>query len=156
MAGVIPRFETGPKTYEVAANVTGGQLVEYVAGTPTQPGLSLVQPAGAASQKVAGVATKDAIAAANQAALQTFTSGDNFPSINVAVPSESTAVAKRGEYPMKYAAAATYGAKLKAAATGQVTPWVFGTDDVSLIVGICEEQAGVALGAIGQTWINIH
>jgi hypothetical protein len=155
MPGVVPKFETGPKTYEAKSNITGGQCVEYATGTPTQPDASLVQPATANSIKFAGVATRDAVAAANQAALQTFTSGDGYPAINVAVPTELVAVGKRGQWPLKYAAAAVYGDRVKCAATGQVTPWVVGTDtDPTLIIGRCEEQAGVASGAVGQTWID--
>lgn len=155
MSGLTPKFETGPKTYEAKSNISGGQVVEYATGTPTQPGLSLVQPAGAGSVLVAGVATKDAVANANQAGLQSFTSNDGYPSINVGVPSESVAVAKRGEFRLKYQAAAVYGDKVKAGATGQVTLWVRGTDSIELIIGSCQEQAGVAIGALGQTWINV-
>lgn len=156
MPGVVNKYETGPKTYEAKSNITGGQCVEYATGAPTQAGLSLVQPAAANSTKFAGVASKDAVANANQAGLQTFTSGDGYPAINVAVPSESVAVIKRGEVPLKYAAAAVYGDRVKCAANGQVTPWVVGTDtDITTIVGRCEEQAGVASGAVGMTWINV-
>lgn len=154
MPAIVNKFETGPKTYEVVENVQGGQLVEYRTGTPTQPGLSLVGVAAAGSTKVAGVATRDAVAAANQAAMQSFTSNDGYPAINVAVPSESVAVIKRGEVPLKYSAAANYGDKVKAAAAGAVIPWVRGTDSVELIVGVCQEQAGVANGSVGMTWLG--
>lgn len=155
MPGALPKFETGPKTYEASVNIKAGQIVEYVAGTPTQPGLSLVQLSTLTSLKVAGVATKDAVSAANQAALQSFTSGDGYPSLNVAVPSESVAVGKRGEWTVTYNNACAYGDKIKAAAAGQVALWVRGTDSVEAIIGSCQEQAGVAGGATGKAWINV-
>lgn len=155
MPGSIPRFETGPKTYEAKSNITGAQVVEYATGTPTQPGLTLVQPAGANSILVAGVATTDAVSAANQDALKYGTSGDGYPFVNVAVPSESVAVGKRGEWPLKYSAAAVYGDKVKAAALGTVVPAAADGSEAHLVIGSCQVQAGVASGAFGDTWINV-
>ncbi len=50
---------------------------------------------------------------------------------------------------MKFAANTTVGAKLKAAANGEGTPWVTGTDGAEKIVGECAEAAGVTSGAVG-------
>lgn len=155
MPGALPKFETGPKTYEASVNIKAGLVVEYVAGTPTQPGLSLVQLSTLTSLKVAGVATKDSISAANQAALLAFTSGDGFPSLNASVPSEAVAIAKRGEFTLTYFNAVAYGDKVKAAAAGQVALWVRGTDSVEAIIGSCQEQGGVSAAGTGKTWINV-
>lgn len=158
-SAVVNHFETGPKTYEVVEEVKAGQCVEYRAGTPTQANLSLVGvgAAGSTRYKFAGVATRYANTKANLDAMQTSTSVDGGYPINYAPrASESVAVIKRGEVPLKYAAAATYGQPVKLAAAGQVTPAVGdGTDD-HLIIGTCQVQAGVALGAIGMTWINAY
>jgi len=156
MPGSIPRFETGPKTYEAKSNIAGAQVVQYATGTPTQPGLSLVEPAAADSFKVAGVATTDAVAAVNQDALKYGTSGDGYPFVNVAVPSESVAVGKRGEWPLKYSAAANYGDPVKAGALGTVVPAAAADYAAGLVIGRCQAQAGVASGAFGDTWINVN
>lgn len=154
-SAVVNHFETGPKTYEVVEEVKAGQVVEYRSGTATQAGLSLVGVAGAGSTKVAGVATRYANTKANLDAMQSSTSADGgYPISYAPRASESVAVIKRGEVPVKYAAAANYGDKLKAAASGQVTPWVRGTDSVELIIGSCQVQGGVALGATDFAWIG--
>lgn len=134
MASVYPRYQEGPVTYTAAEAITGGQLVEARAS-------SVVGVAGAASVKVLGVALKDASNAAQSATDATS-------------PSNSVAVAHQCEIKVTYAANANFGDLLKAAAAGQVTPLVVGTDDMSKCVGRCKEVAGVTSGNTGLTWIN--
>lgn len=133
MAGAVPVFDNSPVTCDVVAAVTGGQVVETRApsGAATQHPCG---PAGAGSVTVLGVALIDATNAGQSATLAT------------PLP-PATVVAVQGVVPVTYAAAATYGALLKAAASGQVTPWVTGTDNPSLVIGKCMETAGVASGA---------
>lgn len=138
MAGVVAISEQGPDTFVVTEAVLGGQLVEARTG-------SKIGVAAAASVACLGIATKDAITPAAQATAQTVapTYGSS-PGFDVSVISENVAVGYHGVWPVKYAAAATFGALLKVAALGTVTPWVFGTDNPSLIVARCVEPAGVS------------
>lgn len=138
MSGIHPSLSDGPVTCDVVEAVAAGQLVEYRAASAgaTQ---RCVGVAAAASQKVAGVALLDAAP----------TAGTANPLIAWPLPI-ATAVAREGEVPqVTYAAAANYGDKLKAAAAGAVTPWVFGTDNPALIIGECPVVAGVGSAAKG-------
>lgn len=147
MGSILPRYRDG-RTYEAVATVTGGQLVEARAGGIDNPGCG---PAAAGSRKVVGVAQKDA------------TPGGNAPRQPVAgvldqtlAPAEVTVYGGGdGFVPVKYAAAAAFGDRVKAAADGTVTPWVSGTDGADLIVGWCAEKAGVAQDATGLTKITV-
>jgi hypothetical protein len=135
MSAVLPRFTAGPRTYDVVEAVTGGQLVEARTNG--------VGVAGAASVKVLGIAMKDATNAA--------------PATTNADPTPSTCpVAYEGEFVVTYAAAANFGDRLKAAATGQVTPMVLGTDADHLCIGTCTEEAGVGAGATGLARIDVY
>lgn len=127
MSAITPKFETGPITVTVVEAVAGGQLVE---GRSNGCGV-----AAAGSLVVLGVAEKDAT---NAAAAST----DSYP-----LPS-TTSVLVRGVARVTYAASATFGQKLIAAANGQVTP-AGATPDARTVVGICWEAAGVANGASG-------
>lgn len=138
MAGVIPRFTTGPVTYTVVEAVKGGQLVEGRAG-------SKIGVAGAGSTKVLGVATRDAVPTVNTAGTDQFGNQVLIVEANV---SQFVAVGHAAEYPVTYAAAAAFGDPLIAAANGQVTP-AGATPDARTIVGRCTEPAGVASGATG-------
>lgn len=132
MAGVLPRLQMGPTTYEVNVAVTGGQLVEPDAAT------GKIKPAGAASLKVLGVAANDAAPAGSGSALNY---GTNRPDVAV--------YSGPHEVRVTYAAAATFGAKLIAAANGQVTP-AGATPDAASLVGVCTEPAGVAAAGVGR------
>lgn len=135
MSGVTVVYEHGPVTYTVAEAVTGGQLIEARAS-------SVVGVAAAGSVKVLGVALKDATNATPAAT-------DSYP-----LPS-TVPVAKNAHVRVTYAANANFGDKLKAAANGQVTPFVGGTDtDPRLIVGYCAEPAGVTSGGTGLAYIR--
>jgi hypothetical protein len=131
MSGVVPRFETGPVTYTVAEAVKGGQLVEARAAAK-------VGVAGAGSKVVLGVATKDALPDASRESTDSF----GFPVYNEVALSEFVTVGV-GFYPVTYAANASFGEKLKAAAAGKVTPYVEASDTADMIVGYCAEPAGV-------------
>jgi len=148
MAGTIPRFNGGPVTYEVVETVLGGKLVEARAA-------SKVGVAAAGSVKCLGVATKDA------APVAALTGTDAFgnPTINISPVSQYVAVQGIPAIfdTIVYAANAAFGDLLKCAALGQVTPWVTGTDNPSLIVARCVEPAGVVIGtkATGLTKILV-
>lgn len=136
MSGAVPHFDASPLTCDVVAAVAGGQLVE--ARTPSGTAVQYpCGPAAAGSVKVFGVALIDATNA-TQAVGLAFT-----------LP-PSTVVAVQGVVPVTYAASATYGQLLKAAAAGQVTPYVPGTDDASLVIGKCMESAGAGSATVGK------
>lgn len=132
MSGITPKFEQGPITYTVAEPVTGGQLIEARTGN--------VGVAAAGSLKVLGVALKDAT---NAAAAAT----DSYP-LPSTVPVANDVVVR-----VTYAAAATFGQKLIAAANGQVTP-AGAAPDARTIVGYCADPAGVGAGATGLAYID--
>ncbi len=128
---------TGIRSWEVVENVVGGQLCE----SRTQ---SRIGVAGAGSLHVLGVAVDDAVPVAN------FQSGTNGrPLLNTApVPNRAGLAYSGDEAPVKYAAPAAFGDKLKAAANGAVTP-MSSSDDFRLWVGTCTEGAGVLANAVG-------
>lgn len=135
MSGVIPRFGRGPVTYKVTETVKGGQLVEARAG-------GVVGVAAAGSTKCLGVATKDATPASTGASTDAF----GNPVQSLVEVTDHVAVDNSGAYyAVTYAADAAFGVALKAAANGQVTPWVTGVDAADLIVGYCAEEAGVVV-----------
>lgn len=145
MPGITQVTKTGPKTFTPADNATivGGQLVEAVAG-------GRIQKAGAGSLAVLGVALGDAIAPEDLVTGAT-TDGAGRPVVSSAVLPTNVAVAYGGvEVPVTYAANATFGAKLIAAANGTVTP-AGAAPDARTIVGVCTEPAGVtvATNAVG-------
>lgn len=142
MPGVVPRYESGPITYEVVEAVVGGQLVE--ARTASKVGVG-----AAASVKILGVATKDAKPYADPAGTI-----DGNPSINLSAPTQYVAVANRGVWPVTFSSAAAFGDPLVATADGKVAP-AGATPDARTIVGRCVEPAGVASGAVGLARIRV-
>lgn len=140
MSGVTPRFTVdAPITYVVKSDqaVVGGQLLEVVTG-------GVVQAASAGSSTVVGVATKNARGTYNP--YSTTGEGDFLMDAS-GVGNQVTA--ERGYFKMTFAATTLVGAKLKAAANGQVTPWVTGTDGAEKIVGECAEAGGVSAAGVG-------
>lgn len=126
-----------------ASVVTGGQLVEATTG-------GVVQVAGAGSLAVLGVAEHNA-----QGGPDVTTSGSgaglDYYTLNTAAggPYGNQLTVGVGHYNVNYAAAATFGQLLKAAANGAVTPWVSGTDtNANLIVGRCTQPGGVASAGV--------
>ena len=143
LGGIVPRYQEGPVTFPVGTAVTAGMLVETNGASP-----AALQPASAGSKLVIGVATLDAVPAATS---QTPTvPGWSGPSINVSPLPPYTSVATEGVWQLTFAANASFGARLKAAAGGQVTPWVDGTDDPAMVVGVCYETAGVTFVSGGS------
>jgi hypothetical protein len=139
MPGVIPRFQEGPVTFTASTTITGGMLVDAVSG-------GTVAPAGAGSVLCIGVATTDAIPAATS---QVPTVPGASVSINESPITQYVAVASEGVYPVTFAAACAFGARVITAANGQVTP-AGATPDSRTVVGICLEPAGVSgAGQVG-------
>lgn len=157
MPGVNPKYQTGPRTYEVTANVIGGQLLEASTVASTT-GLPTARVAAAGSATVIGVAAKDSIPVANQAAFQQTNAAypGAFPTTDLNVPNETCAVYNDElAIPVTFAAAATYRQPLKAAANGAVTPLVVGTDAPGLQVGWCAQPGGVASAGVGLARILV-
>lgn len=142
MSAVAMREMTGPQSYVPAEQILGGQVVEA-------RGSSRVGVAAAGSVAVLGIAVTDGI---NPEAFVSTPAGSNPPVLNAAQLPNHVTVARSGieVYGVTYAAAAAFGARLKAAANGQVTPMA-STDDPRMLCAICVEPAGVALGATGLT-----
>lgn len=139
MSGVNPVLFDGPDTVTVNVAVTGGQLVMPDSTT------GRVKPATAGATTVLGVALEDGAPVASQTAL-------NY---SIARPEIAVAYAPI-DIRVTYAAAAAFGQKLKAAASGAVTPWVTGTDTApEQIVGICTEPAGVASAGVGRMRLTV-
>ena len=138
----IPHYQFGgPASYQVSALVIGGQLVAADGASAVT-----VSPAGANAINVVGAAIVDASPIISQAGT---TTGYGAPLLDISVLPDYTSVVSGGvDIPVTYAAAATFGVLLKAAAAGQVTPWVSGTDtNPATIVGRCTQPGGVAAGA---------
>jgi hypothetical protein len=149
MPGAIPAFEEGPVTFTVNAadTVVGGQLVESDGASP-----AFIRAASADSQKCIGVATNDGVGVS--VSQVPTVPGTDSPVVNVSLVDPYVAIGTRGVWRLLYAASATFGARLKCAASGQVTPWVSGVDNPELQVGICYEPAGVTVSGpavAGQT-----
>ena len=138
MSGVNPNLFEGPDTVTVNVAVTGGQLVMPDSTT------GRVKPATAGATTVLGVALEDGAPTSAQTPL------------NFAIARPEIAVAYGDvDVNVTYAANAAWGVKLKAAANGQVTPWVSGTDAADLIVGVCTAPAGVTSGNVGRMRLSV-
>lgn len=132
MAGVLPVYERGPATYTANVPITGGQLVMPDTG-------GTIKPATAGATTVLGVARDDALPAGSGSPLNL---GTARPEVAVYTGPE--------EVPVTFAANAAFGVKVKAAANGQVTPWVSGTDAADLIVGHVTDPAGATSGSTAR------
>jgi hypothetical protein len=143
VSGSLPHYKSGPSSYQVSAQVLGGQLVAADASPATT-----VSVAGAGSLFVVGVAGNDAAPIPNQAN-STDTAAGGAPLVDISVLSDYTSVYADGyDMHVTYAANCTFGTLLKAAANGQVTPWVSGTDTLpATIVGRCTQPGGVTISA---------
>lgn len=148
MPGVVPKFVGGPITYKVKGTVNGGRLVEAAAADADG---GIIQQAAAGSVKVLGIATKDA----RKAVAATTTDPFGNPVTDVTQVTDEVAIGKGGVYPCVYAANASFGDKLIAAANGTVTP-AGATPDARTLVGECREPLGVvvATNPVGLTWVN--
>lgn len=145
MGGIIPKFESGPVTYEVVESVPGGRLVEGRAAKKV--GL-----AAAGSLKVLGVATTDAKPVGSQNSTDEF--GNQV--IGTSPVDQYTAVGGNGRiYPVEYAADAAFGDMLIAAAAGKVTP-AGAAPDARTIIGQCREPGGVVVATRSVGLAKIH
>jgi hypothetical protein len=138
MSGVLPHTKHGPESYQVSVLVKGGQLV-----VPDASPATTVSVAGANAINVIGVAGVDAQPIPNQAG---DTTSYGQPLVDISVLPDYTPVWHGVDIWVTYAANANFGQLLKAAANGQVTPWVDGTDtDPATIVGRCTMPGGVVI-----------
>lgn len=145
MAGSLPHYKHGPDSYQVSAQVLGGQLVVADGSSATT-----VSVAGAAAANVLGVAGNDAAPIVSQAG---STTGYGQPLVDISVLGDYVSVYHDVDMHVIFAATTTFGALLKTAASGQVTPWVSGTDAAGLIVGRCTQPGGVASATVGRARI---
>lgn len=140
MAGIPQVRKAGPRTYTPAELILGGQVVEARAA-------SRIGVAGAGSVKTLGVAINDAINPEGITTEPVIANGRSV--LNAAPLATVVSVVDSGiEVPVKYAAPAAFGDRLKAAAAGTVTPMAAG-DDARVYVGKCTQPAGVAGGSTG-------
>lgn len=140
MSGINPTFlEGGPDTVAVSVAVTGGQLLMADTGNVGQAKLS-----------TAGATTCIGVALSDGAPISARTN-TNF---STARPQVAVAYGGMDVPGVTYAANCAWGVKLKAAATGQVTPLV-GGETADQIVGICAEPAGVLSGATGRVRLTV-
>lgn len=139
MSGSLPHYKLGPDSYQVSATVHGGALVVADGSSALT-----VSTAGAGAANVLGVAGNDAAPIPDQSS---STTSYGSPLLDISELPDYVAVYHGCDMHVTYAAAATFGALLKSAATGQVTPWISGTDAAGLIVGRCTQPGGVASGS---------
>jgi hypothetical protein len=143
VTAVVPRFQRGGVTFEVYAAVVGGQLVQPSGETTPATAPQWVKPAGATSTTVLGVAVTDALPTSDT---QNPSIEGETASVNLSPLPPYVSVEFLGVWPLQYAANCTFGTKVKAAATGKVTP-MSADDDPELIVGICYQPGGVTYTA---------
>lgn len=143
MTSVQPRFTDGPRTYVAGETIEGGQLVEARAG-------SVIGVAVDASKKVLGVAQKRAVVGTGLNPRV----ADGAGVLDATLAPSETAILNDCQVPVTYSVACAFGARVAASANGQVRPWL-AADGADAIVGTCTELAGVALGAVGLTRINL-
>jgi hypothetical protein len=124
----------GRPTYPVVEAVAGGQLVEGRAGG--------VGVAAAGSKKFLGVAIDDAVPPGGVITETTIAGQSSL--VGIPQPTEVVLATNGDEVPVQYAANATNGQALIAAAAGKVTPAPDGSDP-AIIVGRCIEPDGVVI-----------
>jgi hypothetical protein len=156
MPGQNPTFQTGPRTYEVEGNVTGGQIVEASAVASTT-GLPVCKTSAAGSARVLGVAFRDAVSLANRTALENGTTAypGAFVTTDISVPDETVAVYNDAWVKVTFTGACGFRVPIKSAAAGAVAPFVEGTDDPKLRIGWCAQVGGVAAAGVGLARILV-
>jgi hypothetical protein len=140
MTGIPIVSKGGPRTFTPASGeaIRGGVLIEARAA-------GRVGVAAAGSFVVLGVATNDAQAPEQLITTPTVDAfGRNVLSA-AQFPTTVAVVYGAAEVPVTYAANATFGQKLVAAAAGTVTP-AGAAADARTIVGVCTEPLGVVVG----------
>lgn len=159
MPGQNPTFvQSGPRTYEVSGNVTGGQVLEAdTATSPTNAGMPVAKTGTLNSVKCVGVAFRDAVSAANRAAFEDGSTSypGAFHTTDISVPDETVVVYNDYWGPATYTAACAERQRIKMGASGAVAPWVDGTDDIKLAIGWCAQPGGVASAGVGLARILV-
>lgn len=145
MSGSLPHIKHGPASYQVSAQVLGGQLVVADGSAATT-----VSVAGLNAKNVLGVAGNDAAPIPNQAGATT-SYGQSL--VDISVLPDYTSVHYGEDMHVTYAADCAFGALLTVAAAGTVTPASSATFDQ--IVGRCTQPGGVvvATNAVGRARI---
>lgn len=151
MAGVTKNRHGDDDVYEAVAVVNGGQLVVPAAGA-TNAGKQGITVAGDAAKNVLGVAARRAEPVANQNL--TATDADGYPVTYPNQVNELTTVYKACVLNVTYTASAVaFGAKLAAAASGNVRAWIT-ADGPDAIIGECRVVGGMgAAGGVGFAYI---
>lgn len=152
MSGVVKSRIGDDDVYEATAIVNGGDLV-VPSGTATNPDKQGIAQAGAAAANVLGVAARRAEPVGSQSL--SGTDADGYPIAYPNPVNELTTVYKHCVTDVVYAAgtAVPFGAKLQAAANGQVTLWAAqgatyaqGAGNANQIVGECRVIGGMGTG----------
>lgn len=146
MGSIQPRFTNGPRTYEAAEALSGGFVVEARTGGVDNPAVGI---AADASVTVLGIAQKDATPAGGAPR------APEAGVLDVTLAPAEVAVINDGHVPLKYAAAAAYGAQVCSAGAGSVRPALAADISAGAVIGRCVEKGGVALGGTGLTRINL-
>lgn len=149
MTGRLPTHERGPMSYEVAANLSGGQLV-----VKSGSNASTITFAGAGATNVLGVCGDDAYVTPAGTPPSYGTGAFGSP-LDIARPSPWVRVYRNCEMRVTYAGNADFGDLLVAAVSGQVS--AFGTANTAdQIVGRCTEPGGVTGGAgtVARAWVS--
>jgi hypothetical protein len=152
MAGVVKSRQGDDDIYEAITAVNGGDLVVPSTVGVANPTVQGIAQAGAAAVNVLGVAARRAEPVSSQNL--TSTDADGYP---VAYPnpvSELTAVYKHCVTTVVYTAAAVaFGAKLVAAANGQVAA-AGAAPDSRTVIGECRVLGGMTgAGGAGLAYI---
>lgn len=147
MPSVVQELKQGPATYPALEAIVGGQLVE---GRANGVGV-----AGAGSNTVIGVALDNASNTGTSfgTAISPATVGGYSVLAATAAPVTVSVVISGRVTGVTYAANATFGQALIAAASGQVTP-AGATPDARQVIGYCDEPAGVSSGATGRVFLR--
>jgi hypothetical protein len=135
-----------PLVYEnvTGAVILGGKLAVPNAGATFDPTVQGFAAAGDAAKNVLGVTEHDTVPRSLRAATENGTTSYDagYPTYDASVPDATTTVYNDVVGYMNYTAACANGAKLAAAANGDVRPWVTG-DGPDAIVGSCVQPGGV-------------
>ena len=146
MGGIVPKFVSGPVTYEVVETIVGGLMVEARAG-------SKVGVAAAGSLVCLGVATTDGQVANPGPTTDAF-GNTVYSQVNV---DQYVAVGGSGAiYPVTYSADCAFGQALVCTAAGKVGP-AGAAPDARTVVGQCREPGGVVVATkpIGLAKITV-
>lgn len=141
MPGRMIKWEKGPVTRQVNTAVVGGDVVQVRTD-------GKIEKAAAGSFTVIGVALADAAPAASGEGTTSY----GAPVLDISLPGDRVAVARGCWVKVSYAAAASDGAKLIAAANGTVTP-AGAAPDARSVIGECAQVGGMAGAGVGLAYI---